>query len=224
MKSLLVTRRLLLANRWLWLLLVLWPWAMAAALRLGSDARMAEQDVVALLQQECLYGLALVAFSGGALLGNEERSRRIVIVLARAVGRREYLFALWLTTILPLLLYAVSMALTGWLMGGSGAMLWRLTCDEILLGIPLACLALLWSIWLPGVLAATLSLALMAGLLLLPGVAQTALAAELRVFIGGPAAEGSLLILVMESVGAAAVLFACAVAAFRRRDLNLKSD
>ena len=36
MKSLRITRQLLWANRWLWLLLVLWPWGMAAILLVAS--------------------------------------------------------------------------------------------------------------------------------------------------------------------------------------------
>jgi hypothetical protein len=228
-KSALIARRLLLANRWLWLLLVLWPWVMAAILRLGSGGVptqhdfLAQQDVLALLQQECLYGLALVAFTGGALLGNEQRSRRIVVVLARAVGRGEYLFALWLTTVLPLLLYMASVTLAGRLLGATGAVLWRFGVAGMLLGIPLACLTLLWSIWVPGVVASTLSLALMAGLLVLPGPAHMALAMQLRLLVDGGMPRGTLAAAV-ESVCAGAVIFAAAVLIFRRRDLDLKGD
>jgi hypothetical protein len=222
-KSALIARRLLLANRWLWLLLVLWPWVMAAILRLGSEGVLAQQDVLTLLQQECLYGLALVAFTGGALLGNEQRSRRIVVVLARAVGRGEYLFALWLTAVLPLLLYVASVTLAGRLLGATGTVLWRFGMAEMLLGIPLACLTLFWSIWVPGVVASTLSLALMAGLLVLPGPGQMALATELRLLVDGGMPRG-ILAAGVESACVAAVVFAAAVLIFRRRDLNLKSD
>jgi hypothetical protein len=221
-KSALIARRLLSVNRWLWLLLVLWPWVMAVILRLGGGV-LGQQDVLALLQQECLYGLALVAFTGGALLGNEQRSRRIVVVLARAVGRGEYLFALWLTTVLPLLLYMASVTLAGRLLGATGAVLWRFGAAGMLLGIPLACLTLLWSIWMPGVVAATLSLALTAGLLVLPGPGQMALATELRLLIDGGIPRG-ILAAGVESVCAAAVIFTMAVLIFRRRDLDLKGD
>ena len=103
MKSLRIARQLLWANRWLWLLLVLWPWVMAAILLVG-DLHPAPEDVAALFAQQSFYGLGLVAFAGGALLGNEQRSRRIVLVLSRAVSRRQYLAALWLAAFLPLLL------------------------------------------------------------------------------------------------------------------------
>ena len=101
MKSLRIARQLLWANRWLWLLLVLWPWGMAAMLLIGG-IHPAPEDIAAALGQQSIYGLALVAFAGGALLGNEQRSRRIVLVLSRAVSRRQYLAALWLAAFLPL--------------------------------------------------------------------------------------------------------------------------
>ena len=106
MKSLRIAWRLLWANRWLWMLLVLWPWGMAAILLVGGP-HPAPEDVAAALEQQSIYGLALVAFAGGALLGNEQRSRRIVLVLSRAVSRRQYLGALWLTAFLPLVLPGV---------------------------------------------------------------------------------------------------------------------
>src|ERR1700759_3664859 len=104
MKSLRIAWQLLWANRWLWLLLVLWPWGMATILLVGG-LHPAPEDVEAALQQQSIYGLALVAFAGGALLGSEQRSRRIVLVLSRAVSRRQYLGALWLGGLLPPLVF-----------------------------------------------------------------------------------------------------------------------
>src|ERR1700745_2679720 len=64
MKTLRIAWRLLWANRWVWLLLVLWPWAMAAML-LAGGLHPSPEDVDAAFQQESIYGLALVAFAGG---------------------------------------------------------------------------------------------------------------------------------------------------------------
>ncbi len=88
-----ITRRLLYQNRWIYLFLMLWPFGMAAIL-LVPAAKPETDDVLSILHQECLYGLGLVAFTGSALLGNEQRSRRIATVLSRAVSRRQYFFAL----------------------------------------------------------------------------------------------------------------------------------
>ena len=60
-----IAERLLWQNRWLFLLLFLWPYAMAAVLLLPHD-RADAADVVSMLHQECLYGLALVAVNGSA--------------------------------------------------------------------------------------------------------------------------------------------------------------
>src|SRR5580658_10611360 len=91
---------------------MLWPFGMAAILLLfGGKPEL--DDVLSILHQECLYGLGLVAFTGSALLGNEQRSRRIAGVLSRAVSRRQYFFALVSAAWLPLALYVVSFAISG---------------------------------------------------------------------------------------------------------------
>jgi hypothetical protein len=232
-KMLEIARRLLLANRWLWILLVLWPWVMAVILSVGSGG-LEQQDVAALLEQECLYGLALVAFTGGALLGNEQRSRRIVVVLARAVGRSEYLLALAMATAIPLLLYALSLVLAGLLLGAPAGTLLRFGIAEMLLGIPLASIVIFWSIWFPGVLAAMVSLALVSALLWVPGLKELALAGQLRLFGGELAGAGAgdvlrsslsaLLGATIESLFVAGAVFVAAARAFRRRDLDLKGE
>src|SRR6202021_2780302 len=71
-----IARRLLYQNRWIYLFLMLWPFGMAAIL-LVPAAKPEIDDVPSIVHQECLYGLGLVAFTGGALLGNEQRSRGI---------------------------------------------------------------------------------------------------------------------------------------------------
>lgn len=81
-----ITRRLLYQNRWVYFFLMLWPFGMAAILLVPSSKPEAD-DVLSLLHQECLYGLGLVAFTGSALLGNEQRSRRTGAILSRAVSQ-----------------------------------------------------------------------------------------------------------------------------------------
>ena len=107
-----IARRLLYQNRWIYLFLMLWPFGMAAIL-LVPAAKPEIDDVLSIVHQECLYGLGLVAFTGGALLGNEQRSRRIAGVLSRAVSRRQYFFALVSAAWLPLALYVVSFVISG---------------------------------------------------------------------------------------------------------------
>jgi hypothetical protein len=226
MKSLHIAWRLLWMNRWLWLLLVLWPWGMAAML-LAGGLHPAPEDVEAALAQQSIYGLALVAFAGGALLGNEQRSRRIVLVLSRAVSRREYLGALWLAAFLPLLVYVVDLALTGPVLGVSASVLWQTLGALLLLSLTTASLAVLASLILPGVVAGMMSLAVLSVPLLLPPGWQIALGRLLQILLSGPATERAALVFsagLLETLVLSAAIFEGAVRIFERRDLRLKSE
>jgi hypothetical protein len=226
-KSVRIAWQLLWANRWLWLLLVLWPWAMAMFLLVGGDAPPAADDVEAVLQQEGVYGLALVAFAGGALLGAEQRSRRIVMVLARAVSRRQYLAALWMAAYLPLVAYALDLLLTGLLLRAPHMLLEQTGAALLMLGAITASLAVLVSLVVPGVIAGGLSLGIVSLLLALSPGWQIALTRLLQVLLSGPVTEWRALIFsagLAESAALTAVLFELAVRIFEQRDLRLKVE
>lgn len=226
MKSLRIAQQLLWANRWLWLLLVLWPWGMAAFL-LISGLHLTPEDIAALFQQQIIYGMALVAFAGGSLLGNEQRSRRIVLVLSRAVSRRQYLAALWLAAFLPLLMYVIDLALTGPVLGAPADMLWQTLGALLLLSLTMASLAVLASLVLPGVIAGALSLAVLSLPLLLPPGWQIAQARLLQILLGGAVTEHTRLVYgagFLESVLLSGAIFEAAVRIFEQRDLRLKSE
>jgi hypothetical protein len=227
-----ITRRLLYQNRWVYLLLMLWPFGMAAILLLPA-ARPETEDVLSILHQECLYGLALVTFTGSALLGNEQRSRRIATVLSRAVSRRQYFFALATAAWLPLAIYVVSFVVSGTaLLGaihGPLPLLFALALAQLVLGMWTAAAALFFSTWLPMMLASTASLGSL-GLLGLAGYQWPGFAPARLLFTltqGDLEATARLLrdpsgfILI---VLGAVVLFAVGTAIFERRDLGLKSD
>src|SRR5580700_6361277 len=228
----LITRRLLLQNRWIYLLLMLWPFGMAAIL-LVSAGKPETDDVLSILHQECLYGLGLVAFTGSALLGNEQRSRRIATVLSRAVSRRQYFFAMVSAAWIPLALYVVSFVVSGVaLFGsieGSFSLLFALALAQLVLGMWTATAALFFATWLPMMLASTASLGLLALLGLAgyawPGFAPARLLFTLTQGDLGEAARmllhpGSFLLI----IAGAALLFSAGIAIFERRDLPLKSD
>ncbi len=228
----LITRRLLLQNRWIYLFLMLWPIGMAAIL-LVPAAKPETDDVLSILHQECLYGLGLVAFTGSALLGNEQRSRRIATVLSRAVSRRQYFFALVSAAWLPLALYVVSFVVSGIALFASIdrplALLFALALVQLVLGMWTATAALFFATWLPMMLASIASLGLL-GLLGLagfewPGFAPAGLLFALTQGDLEAAARmlehpsGFILIIL-----GAALLFAAGTAVFEHRDLGLKSD
>ena len=227
-----IARRLLYQNRWIYLFLMLWPFGMAAIL-LVPAAKPEIDDVLSILHQECLYGLGLVAFTGGALLGNEQRSRRIASVLSRAVSRRQYFFALVSAAWLPLVLYVVSFVISGIALFSAidrpPALVFTLALAQLVLGLWTAAAAVFFATWLPMMLASTASLALLAllGFLgyLWPGFAPARLLftltqgdlVEAARLLHRPA--GFLLIIV-----GAALLFAAGTAIFERCDLRLKND
>jgi hypothetical protein len=227
-----ITRRLLYQNRWIYLFLMLWPFAMAAIL-LVPAGRPEMDDVVSILHQECLYGLGLVAFAGSALLGNEQRSRRIASVLSRAVSRRQYFFALVSAAWLPLAVYVASFVVSGGVLFAavdaplSGLL--GMALAQLVLGMWTASAALFFATWLPTMLASTASLAMLAVLGLAgyawPGFApgkvlftltQGDLTGAARMLLH----PGGFFLIIL----GAGLLFAAGTAIFERRDLGLKSD
>jgi hypothetical protein len=227
-----ITRRLLYQNRWIYLLLMLWPFGMAAIL-LVSAAKPEADDVLSILHQECLYGLGLVAFTGSALLGNEQRSRRIATVLSRAVSRRQYFLALFSAAWLPLALYVVSFVVSGAILFAAidrpVPLLFALALAQLVLGMWTAAAALFFATWLPMMLASTASLGLLAFLGFLgyewPGFAP----ARLLFTLSQGDLDGAARMLlhpsgfILIALGAA-LLFVAGTAVFEWRDLGLKSD
>jgi MFS family permease len=227
-----ITRRLLYQNRWIYLFLMLWPFGMAAIL-LAPAAKPEADDVLSILHQECIYGLGLVAFTGSALLGNEQRSRRIASVLSRAVGRRQYFFALVSAAWLPLAIYVASFVVTGSVLLAAIhrplALLFALALAQLVLGMWTAAAALFFATWLPTMLASTASLGLLA-LLGLAGFAWPGFAPARLLFTltQGDLTEaarmlqdpGGFLLIIL----GAGILFGAGTVIFERRDLRLKSD
>jgi hypothetical protein len=227
-----ITRRLLYQNRWIYLFLMLWPFGLAAIL-LVPAARPEMDDVLSILHQECLYGLGLVAFTGSALLGNEQRSRRIATVLSRAVSRRQYFFALASAAWLPLAFYVVSFVVSGLAlfaeMDRPWALLFVLALAQLVLGMWTAAAALFFATWLPMMLASTASLGLLA-LLGFAGYLWPGFAGARLLFVLTQGDLGEVAGLLRHPTGfvvilaGAVILFAAGTAIFERRDLALKSD
>lgn len=231
MKIFEITRRLLHQNRWIYLFLMLWPFGMAAILLL-SAGKPDTDDVLSILHQECLYGLGLVAFTGSALLGNEQRSRRIATVLSRAVSRRQYFLALFSAAWLPLALYVVSFVASGAALLSAIdrplPLLFALALAQLVLGMWTAAAAL-FATFLPMMLASTASLGLLA-LLGLAGYAWPGFAPARLLFslTQGDLTEAARMLLhpsgfILIVLGAT-LLFAAGIAIFEHRDLGLKSD
>jgi hypothetical protein len=230
MKIWLIAKRLLWQNRWLFLLLVLWPYLMAGILLAGGNPD--PDDVLWMLHQECFAGLALVAVTGSTLLGNEQRSRRIVTVLARAVSRPVYLFALLLASWLPLVLYASGFLISGIVLANSVHRSWKgifiMAFLQLVIGMWAGALSIFWSVLLPQLIASLLSvaciaLAAYASILNLPGPSKL-LAALFRITISGRNMPGTVWLDGAATLAAGCVWFLVAAWIFSRRDLNLAAD
>jgi hypothetical protein len=229
-KAWLIARHLLWQNRWLFLLLMLWPYGMTAILLAAGKPD--PDDVLWVLHQESFAGLALVAVMGSTLLGNEQRSRRILSVLARAVSRPQYLFSLWLTAWLPLLLYgsgfAVSGVILGMVMHRSFAGIFVMALLQLVLGVWAGAVSIFWSVFLPQIIATIVSMVCI-GLVayigalgwigparLLVGLFQTTMAAH--------GLSGTVMLDGLLTVLAGGVWFAAASWIFSRRDLDLTAE
>ncbi len=229
-KAWLIARRLLWQNRWLFFMLMLWPYVMTAILCVGGQPD--PDDVLWMLHQECFAGLALVAVTGSTLLGNEQRTRRIIMVLSRAVSRPQYLLSLLITAWLPLLLYASGFVVSGIFM----ARLLHKPCQGILvmavaqlvLGLWAAAISVFWSILLPQIVAsivsvACLGLAAYMGQIGMIGPGRLLLAL-FQMSIAGKNVPVTMGVDAVLSVFAAGVWFAAASWLFSRRDLNLTAE
>ena len=229
-KAWLIVQRLLWQNRCLFLMLMFWPYVMAIVLCVGGSPD--PDDVLWMLHQECFAGLALVAVTGSTLLGNEQRSRRIIMVLARSVSRPQYLFSLLLTAWLPLVLYVSGFLVSGIVLAkmlhSSFEGIFVMALAQLVLGVWAGAVSVFWSVLLPQILASIVSVACVG----------------LAVYIGelGMIGPGRVLLVLFETaisggnVGAAigvdavltllagGVWFAAASWTFSRRDLNLTAD
>ena len=107
-------------QRWPILTLLLWV-MLFAFLGLVTDIHEQREDLLFVFKQDALYLLAFSVFFGGSAIYNERRSRRILGVLSKAVGRQQYLSGLVLGVTLACVLYCFVLGLTGsWTLGVTG--------------------------------------------------------------------------------------------------------
>lgn len=101
-----------------WPVLILFAWIVLTALAAGGFGRdrVVPDDVVFYVEQQAIYICVFSAFLAAGALQNERKSRRILLVLAKAITRGEYLLAIILGTSAMAIAYAVMFGLAGvWL-------------------------------------------------------------------------------------------------------------
>jgi hypothetical protein len=145
-------------QRWPIFVLLMWV-VLLAAVGLAVDLRRPSdrEDVLMIFKQLSIYGVAFAVFFGGSAIHNDRRSRRILAVLSKAVGRRQYLLGLLTGIALAVGLFGFSMGFTGsWVLGQAGfpvAWLWYLILCCMAACLLSACLAVMFSTFLPPLFA-----------------------------------------------------------------------
>lgn len=107
-------------QRWPILVLLLWVLVLAF-LGLATDAARQSEDLLFVFKQVAVYVVAFSVFFGSSAIFNDRRSRRILGVLSKAVGRQQYLSGLVLGITLASAIYCFTLGLTGsWTLGEAG--------------------------------------------------------------------------------------------------------
>jgi ABC-type transport system involved in multi-copper enzyme maturation permease subunit len=111
MSLVLMAGNFLRQRRWPVLLLFLWILLTAAIAGDFGRSRTVIDDVVFHAQQQAIYICIFSAFLAADALHTERKSRRILLVLAKAVSRGDYLLAVLAGTVVLAVAYAVLSAL-----------------------------------------------------------------------------------------------------------------
>jgi ABC-type transport system involved in multi-copper enzyme maturation permease subunit len=107
-------------QRWPILTLLVWV-LLLAFLGLVTDIHREREDLLFVFKQDAVYVLAFSVFFGGSAIYNERRSRRILGVLSKAVGRQQYLSGLVLGVTIACAVYCFALGMTGsWTLGAAG--------------------------------------------------------------------------------------------------------
>jgi hypothetical protein len=107
-------------QRWPIFVVLLWI-LLLAFLGLVTDAAREREELLFIFKQVAVYVVFFSLFFGGSAIYNERRTRRILSVLSKGVGRRQYLSGLVLGVTMACSLYCFSLGLTGsWTLGQSG--------------------------------------------------------------------------------------------------------
>lgn len=221
-----VARTLLRQNRLLISLLLTWPFLLSGILVAADHGSPIAEDVSAILEQELFYGLVLVGLASSVALGIEQRAHRTHQVLGRAVGRGEYLLALGLSAYGPfagyVLVWLLNAGMFAHLLHLGTPLLLSAVAAELLTGLILGAVGLLFSVLLPQLPATIATGVVLAALVGAGSLGVGGIARLLAVVTGQAGGEAFSPVIALESLGVAAAELVAAVLVFRRRDLALR--
>jgi len=161
---LLIAANFLREHRWPVLIMFAWiALTAAAAADFGRD-HVASDDVVFYVQQQAVYICLFSAFLAADAIHNERRSRRILLLLSKAVSRAQYLLAIVLGTGAMAIAYALFFGVCGvWLAARamvSSAPLWPMVVLIVVGSTIAATVALFFSTFLNPYVATAVTLGL----------------------------------------------------------------
>ena len=107
-------------QRWPIFVLLLWV-VLLAFLGLLPNIQRQREDLLFIFKQVAVYVIVFSVFFGGSAIHNERKSRRILAVLSKAVGRQQYLSGLVLGVTIACSIYCFTLGITGsWTLGEAG--------------------------------------------------------------------------------------------------------
>jgi ABC-type transport system involved in multi-copper enzyme maturation permease subunit len=151
-----------------WPILVLMLWVVGFnVMGLAVDLRASRDDILGVFKQLAIYGIAFAIFFGASAIHNERKTRRILAVLSKGVGRVQYITGLLAGIAIATGIYCFAMGLTGsWILGDAGfssSHLWFLMLCVMVDCLLAATIAVTFSTFL-NPLFATLGTVILAGI------------------------------------------------------------
>ena len=138
-------------QRWPIFVLLLWV-LLLAFLGLIADIQRQREDLLFIFKQVAVYVVVFSVFFGGSAIHNERKSRRILAVLSKAVGREQYLSGLVLGVTIACTIYCFALGITGsWTLGEAGfsvRQVWFLMLYLIVASMLAGTIALMFSTFL----------------------------------------------------------------------------
>jgi ABC-type transport system involved in multi-copper enzyme maturation permease subunit len=116
----LIATNFLRENRWAIVLLMVWAFGSGIGAVLSVHSSL--DDAMFFLHQQAAYSVFFSVFLAASAIYNQRRSRRILAVLSKGIGRSEYLGGIVLGFTAVSAMYTLALAITGaWTFAAAGA-------------------------------------------------------------------------------------------------------
>ena len=164
---LLIAANFLREHRWPVVILFGWIFLIAAATGDFGRSRPVNEDVIFYCQQQAMYICVFSAFLAADAIHNERKSRRLLLVLSKAISRGTYLLAVILGTCVMAAAYSLVFAVFGiWLTARAGlpnGQLWSIALLVLAGSVIAATVAMFFSTFLNPYVATAMTVLLFCG-------------------------------------------------------------